>query len=84
MSFKKDFAWGVATLAYQIEGAYNEDGKVHDSNRIDFLNRYLLELEKATDDGAEVDGYFLWSFFDNFEWRYGYTSRFGIVFAISQ
>lgn len=57
------------------------DGKVHDPNRIDFLNRYLLELEKAVDDGAQVEGYFLWSFMDNFEWAKGYTERFGIVFV---
>ncbi|MBQ8740605.1 MAG: beta-glucosidase [Clostridia bacterium] len=57
------------------------DGKVHDPNRIDFLNRYLVELEKATDDGAEIDGYFLWSFMDNFEWAMGYTDRFGIVYV---
>ena len=27
MSFRKDFAWGAATASYQIEGAWNEDGK---------------------------------------------------------
>ena len=27
MSFKKDFLWGVASAAYQIEGAAFEDGK---------------------------------------------------------
>ncbi|MCR5802627.1 MAG: beta-glucosidase [Clostridia bacterium] len=27
MGFGKDFLWGTATASYQIEGAYNEDGK---------------------------------------------------------
>lgn len=27
MGFSNDFMWGVATAAYQIEGAYNEEGK---------------------------------------------------------
>lgn len=27
MSFPKNFLWGAATAAYQVEGAYNEDGK---------------------------------------------------------
>lgn len=56
------------------------DGKVHDPNRIDFLNRYLLELRKAAEDGVDVAGYFEWSFTDNFEWAKGYSERFGIVY----
>lgn len=27
MAFNKDFMWGVASASYQVEGAYNEDGK---------------------------------------------------------
>lgn len=27
MSFPKDFLWGAASAAYQVEGAYDEDGK---------------------------------------------------------
>ena len=57
------------------------DGKVHDPNRIDFLHRYLIELEKATDDGVDVAGYFHWSFMDNFEWTKGYSERFGLIFV---
>jgi beta-glucosidase len=57
------------------------DGKVHDPNRIDFLNRYLLQLEKATDDGVDVRGYFQWSLIDNFEWAKGYNDRFGLIYV---
>lgn len=55
------------------------DGKVHDPNRIDFLTRYIGKLREATDDGADVAGYFQWSFMDNFEWAFGYEKRFGLV-----
>ena len=55
------------------------DGKVHDPQRIDYLARYLAAFERAADDGVEVEGYFQWSFMDNFEWYEGYKFRFGIV-----
>ena len=44
------------------------------------LNRYLLELEKAVDDGVDVKGYFQWSLMDNFEWAKGYNDRFGLIY----
>jgi len=61
--------------------AVSLDGKVHDPNRTDFLNRYLLELKRAADDGVDVQGYFTWSFMDNFEWSHGYKERFGMVYV---
>ncbi len=57
------------------------DGKVHDSYRCDYLRRHIGALLRAADEGVEVDGYFLWSLLDNFEWRQGYNERFGIVFV---
>lgn len=55
------------------------DGKVHDPQRIDFLDRYISAFRRATDDGVEALGYFQWSFSDNFEWYEGYRFRFGLV-----
>ena len=57
------------------------DGKVHDGPRVDFLHRYIKELKRSVEDGTEVAGYFEWSLMDNFEWHFGYTKRFGIVFV---
>ena len=56
------------------------DGKVHDPNRIDFLARYLKELQKVSSE-IELGGYFQWSLLDNFEWAKGYSERFGLVFV---
>jgi beta-glucosidase len=55
------------------------DGGVHDPQRIDFTARYLVELRRAIEGGADVRGYFHWSLMDNFEWAEGYKERFGLI-----
>ena len=57
------------------------DGKVHDSYRIDYLHRYLLEYRRAAEEGIPIKGYIHWSVTDNFEWALGYTKRFGLVYV---
>ena len=59
----------------------SSDHKVHDPNRITFLESYIKGMEKAIDEGADVRGYFEWTFLDNFEWADGYTQRFGMVYV---
>ncbi|KAJ6289216.1 hypothetical protein OIU76_025094 [Salix suchowensis] len=54
---------------------------LQDTTRIGYYRAYLSQLKKAADDGANLAGYFAWSLLDNFEWRLGYTSRFGIVYV---
>jgi len=62
---------------------YNDErvvgGEVIDLHRRDYLRNHLREVHRAIADNVPVDGYFLWSFIDNFEWEDGYQRRFGIV-----
>ena len=57
------------------------DGKVHDPQRIDYIERHLIEIYKAKKSGADVRGYFCWSVMDNFEWTIGYRPRFGLIYV---
>ena len=56
-------------------------GAVHDSQRITFLQSYLDQVHAAMQAGVDVQGYFLWSLMDNFEWASGYSKRFGIYYV---
>ena len=55
------------------------DGKVHDFERIDFMERYISELMRAKKDGVDIRGYFYWSVMDNLEWELGFEPRFGLI-----
>lgn len=57
------------------------DGRVHDPQRIDFLTRYLRQVDRALQEGVDVRGYFVWSLLDNFEWARGMRPRFGLVYV---
>ena len=56
-------------------------GRVHDEDRVDFLRKHLTQLYRAREDGVNVEGYFVWSLLDNFEWAEGYEKRFGIIYV---
>jgi len=57
------------------------DGKIDDTERINFLSQYLNQVLKAKQEGLNVCGYFAWSLTDNFEWAEGYHPRFGLVYV---
>jgi beta-glucosidase len=54
---------------------------VHDPQRIDYLSRYLLQVDRALQEGADVRGYFVWTLLDNFEWARGMRPRFGLIYV---
>ncbi|WIA44472.1 hypothetical protein OEZ86_007218 [Tetradesmus obliquus] len=51
---------------------------IRDDFRVNYYKGYLDYLCKAISEGVKVSTYFAWSFMDNFEWREGYSQRFGI------
>ncbi len=55
--------------------------RCHDPGRIAYLREHFAACKQAIDDGVPLKGYFLWSLIDNFEWAFGYTKRFGIVYC---
>lgn len=56
-----------------------QNGKVHDIKRTHFIQDNLEQILKAKQDGLNVDGYFVWTLTDNFEWAEGYNARFGLI-----
>lgn len=55
------------------------DNKIDDKERKTYLQSYLAAVLKAKQEGHNIDGYFIWTLLDNFEWAEGYYPRFGIV-----
>jgi len=56
-----------------------EGEQIADFDRVEFIRSHLREARRAIADGAKLEGYFVWSLMDNFEWAAGYSKRFGIT-----
>ncbi|KAF6214882.1 hypothetical protein GE061_009626 [Apolygus lucorum] len=64
------------------ENGYDDDGSkfTDDPERIYYLETYYAELRQTIyTDGCNLKGHISWSLLDIFEWRDGYTKRFGLV-----
>jgi beta-glucosidase len=59
----------------------DKDGAVNDDRRVSFLERYIAQVGRAIEEGADVRGYYHWTLTDNFEWAEGYNQRFGLVYV---
>lgn len=75
---------GIKKLIVTENGAAFKDhvinGEVHDIQRKEYLQKYIAEVLRAKHEGINVQGYFAWSFTDNFEWAEGFLPRFGLVY----
>lgn len=59
----------------------NADGQVDDPARLSYIRRHLQQVHRAIEIGVPVKGYFAWSLLDNFEWAFGYSKRFGLIYV---
>jgi len=55
------------------------DGSIDDPERTAYFQSHLAASLEALRKGVKLDGYFAWSFLDNFEWAEGYQKRFGLT-----
>ncbi len=55
------------------------DGRIEDDDRLAYIRDHVAQVHGAIEDGVPIEGYLVWSLFDNFEWAWGYGPRFGIV-----
>ena len=55
------------------------DGRIDDPDRIAYLAGHIAAVARAREEGADVQGYFVWTLLDNFEWARGYAKRFGLA-----
>ena len=55
------------------------NNEINDALRTDYIKKHIDAAMKARAEGANLQGYTVWSIFDNFEWVFGYSRRFGLV-----
>jgi beta-glucosidase len=84
MRIKDDYANPMMIITENGAGFGDRDeklvnGVIKDSLRTDYIKRHVNAALSAKKDGANLQGYTVWSLFDNFEWLSGYTRRFGLV-----
>lgn len=77
--------YGPLPLYVTENGAAFDDqlsagGVVEDPRRASYLEGYLLACWKAIEEGVPLKGYYAWSLLDNFEWAFGYSKRFGLIY----
>ncbi|WP_051366785.1 GH1 family beta-glucosidase [Hamadaea tsunoensis] len=75
---------GTPLMVTENGAAYTDvpaGDRVADPERIGYIDAHLRAVHAAISEGADLRGYLAWSFMDNFEWGYGYDSRFGLIYV---
>ncbi|MGA3085863.1 MAG: GH1 family beta-glucosidase [Thermodesulfobacteriota bacterium] len=57
------------------------DGRIPDPRRQSYLIDHMKAAYRALTQGVNLQRYYVWSVFDNFEWAFGYGRRFGLIYV---
>ncbi len=87
-----DLGWymepeGLYPLLLRVWAHYKKPIFVTENGVADFEDKYrrwwleetVIAMERAISEGVDLRGYFHWSLLDNFEWKYGWWPKFGLV-----
>jgi beta-glucosidase len=44
-----------------------------------WIEETIVAMERAISEGVDLRGYYHWSLLDNFEWKYGWWPKFGLI-----
>lgn len=85
MRLKNDYGNPKVYITENGTGYVSEDvkinGKIIDPMRADYIKKHVEWSLKAKSEGANLNGYMVWSGWDNFEWVSGYSKRLGLIYV---
>ena len=80
-SYNPDLPLIVTENGAAFPDLWTGENIVEDPQRQQYLETHLAEVLRAKQEGINVNGYFVWTLLDNFEWAEGYRPRFGLVYV---
>jgi beta-glucosidase len=80
-SYAPDLPLFVTENGSAYEDTVNADGSVDDPARAEYLRLHVDACAEALRRGIPLRGYFCWSLMDNWEWAWGLSRRFGLVYV---
>lgn len=71
----------ITENGYGRPDTLEEDGRIHDSYRIEHLKETIKQMKVGIEEGAHIMGYCPWSAIDLVSTREGITKRYGFIYV---
>ncbi len=71
----------ITENGYGAPDIVEEDRRINDQDRIDYLAKHILAIQAALTDGVDVFGYLPWSAIDVVSTHQGFNKRYGFIYV---